>query len=405
MSHFATNLLAASLLVLAVLVLRHPVARLFGARAAFALWLVPGIRLLMPPLPAMDGLSSAAAPGVIDLSIVVRQVSDPTTQSGVNWILWALGAAAFLAYHLVAHLLFLRRALCDGRPFDAPGATCDVITSAAVDGPAATGLVHRLILLPTDFETRFSPEQQRIALLHETLHHRRGDLWASALALVGAAALWFNPLTYLALGAFRRDMEAACDASLLATPGASDPATYGETILRSAARPVPRSLCALTSLDELKGRLTMLNANHGTPARLAGLGVVGALTAAGIAIGAPASANHPEGEHKTVERKIVIHNGADGPAGATWEGKDGEVRDIKCPGTLTVIESSPTGAAEKKQQAKLAFCSKSADRADVVAGLEKALANLRNDSEMDAAIKADLTAKLSQKIAEVKAGG
>ena len=201
------------------------------------------------------------------------------------------------------------------------------------DGPAATGLIHRLVLLPADFETRFTPEQQRVALLHECLHHRRGDLWASGAALLGAAALWFNPLSYIALGAFRRDMESACDSTVLATPGACDPRSYGETILRSAARPIPRSLCALTSIDELKGRLIMLNATHGSFRRLAGLGIAACVVAGGLALPNPAIAQDKK-EETVIEKKIIMHGDGKGEH-AKHEG----MHEMKCPGTMTTIES------------------------------------------------------------------
>src|SRR5205085_12271808 len=163
--------------------------------------------------------------------------------------LWLAGAALYLAVQLIRHQRFVARALRAGRPLQIPGIAYDVISSAAVHGPMATGLVHPLILVPSNFAVRFNAEQQRLALLHEQMHHRRGDIWASAAALSITALLWFNPIVHLALGAFRRDMEAACDARVLADTGLGAAPAYAETILRCAATPVPRSLCALTAID------------------------------------------------------------------------------------------------------------------------------------------------------------
>ena len=42
---------AVSALVLLVLIIRQPVAKIFGARAAYTLWALPLIRLVLPPLP------------------------------------------------------------------------------------------------------------------------------------------------------------------------------------------------------------------------------------------------------------------------------------------------------------------------------------------------------------------
>ena len=394
MSALATNLIGASLLLALVLLIRAPVAKAFGARAAYALWLAPAIRLVIPPLPAMP--ADLAAVGSSTWTVIVEPVSGAVPQTTtIDWAaMWMIGAVAFLAVHLVRHWLFLHRALRVGRPFSAAGIDCDMVITRAVEGPAATGLVHRLILLPADFETRFTPEQQRVALLHEWLHHRRGDLWASAAALLGAAALWFNPLTYVALGAFRRDMESACDSSVLATPGACDPRSYGETILRSAGRPIPRSLCALTSLDELKGRLMMLNAKHGSFRRLSGFAIAASMALGGLAISAPAAADETK-ERTVTEKRVVIHQ----------DGKHaGHLRDgerMKCPGQMTVVESA-SGTEQKKEQHKIAICSASGDKAEIAAGLEKALNNVGKDGEMDPAVRADLTAKLRAKIAELR---
>ena len=44
------TLLATSGLILLVLLIREPVRKHFGARVAYGLWLIPALRLVMPPL-------------------------------------------------------------------------------------------------------------------------------------------------------------------------------------------------------------------------------------------------------------------------------------------------------------------------------------------------------------------
>ena len=393
MSVLAGNLLGASLLLALVLLIRRPVARHFGARAAYALWLAPALRLFMPPLP---DLGPPAAPSAgVGYSLLVQPAAAAASAAPLPWpAIWAAGAALFLAVHLVRHALFVRRALRHGRPYAGAAIACDAVITPAVEGPAATGLVHRLVLLPADFEQRFTPEQQRLALLHEWQHHCRGDIWASAAALVGAAALWFNPLTYVALGAFRRDMESACDRSVLSAPGACDPLAYGQTILASAARPIPRSLCALTSLDELKGRLTMLDTNHGSLRQLAGLGLAFAVTLGGMTFAGPALADEPRKE--VIEKRVII---SDGSGKHAAHGAD--VR-MSCPGEKISVESTVAGTDQEKNQAKIVICSKGGDRAKAAEGLERALADIEKNDDMNPAIRADITAKLKAKIAELR---
>ncbi|MES2902635.1 MAG: M56 family metallopeptidase [Pseudomonadota bacterium] len=399
MSWIAGNLLVASLLILVVLAIRRPVARHFGARAAYALWLAPALRLVWPPMPS--NLSPTPAAGEAVTWVLETSRSIGGTSDSFPWLLaiWIVGAMVALAFHLASHHHFMRKALAVGRPFPVDGTEIDTIATAAVDGPMATGLIHPL-LVPDDFEQRFTPEQRRFALLHEQYHHERGDIWASAVALLTASILWFNPFAWLALGAFRRDMESACDASLLSTAGADAAPAYAETILRCAARPVPRSLCALTSIDELKGRLTMLASNHKKSTRIAGLMLAGGLVLGGT-LAVPAMADEPKTTQTTEIRK-VIHNG---PAikGATR--KDGQEMKVDCPGELTVIEATAGDSPDKKEKAKMVFCSKSGDKTEMAAGLEKALSRIEGDKEMNAALRADVSAKLRARIAELRSGG
>ena len=260
----------------------------------------------------------------------------------------------------------------------------------------ATGLIHPLILVPQDFAARFTPEQRRFALWHEQLHHRRGDLLASAAALLTVSILWFNSFAWLALGAFRRDMESACDASLLDCAGRAAAPACAETILRCAARPVPRSLCALTSIDELKGRLRMLSSNHGKIAKVAGLLLAGGLVVAGT-IAVPALADDGKPNTQTVEVRKVIHDGPGKPG-------DGEAMMKSCPGQ--VIEVSADGAVDsgRKESQKIKLCLKVGTRAETATRLEGVIADIDKDGDMDAGVKAELKSKLTAKIAELRVG-
>ena len=392
-----------SLLLLLVLALRRPVARQFGASAAYALWLAPLARLVAPVLAAMIPAGERAAqagPAPMPEIVIMRL---PAT-SAFDWLawalgLWAVGGLAFLAVQLLRHQLFMRRALSNGAVLTLPGIRYDVVASEAVDGPMATGLIHPLILVPADFATRFTAEQQRLALLHEQLHHQRGDIWASAAALIVAALLWFNPIAHLALGAFRRDMEAACDSTVLAEVRPEEARVYAETILRSAIRPVPRSLCALTVIDELKGRLTMLNLTHGRSRKLAGLILAGAISASGVAIAAPTE-GAGEPETRKFEKKIVIHE-RDGDKDVLVR-REGEFRELKCDGEKFEAGAS-SGSNERKEQIKFLICARGGE--SLLPALEKAEAELQKSDEMPAARKAEILTQIRAKIAELRARG
>lgn len=402
MSGWAIDMLiATTALVALVLLIRRPVANLFGARAAYALWLAPALRLVMPPLPS--------APAIIPLDvvksvphyfIVTRPVEDPAAISLglILGIVWLGGALIYLLVHWARHDAFLSDAIAHGRPLDIDGVPYDVIASSRVQGPMATGLIHPMILVPRDFAERFTPKQQSFALLHEQLHHRRGDIWAAAAALVLTSLHWFNPLIHMAVGAFRRDMEAACDSSVLDKTGANAAPDYAQTILRCAAQPGPRSLCALTSIDELKGRLMMLKLNHGPMRRAVGLALASAIALGGLATVSVAHEN--AADEKVFEKKIVIRDvkGKDGAATAHAD----ELPN--CPGQTFEVNTGPakTGAA-KTEQSKFVLCAAKGE--SLLAALEKAEGDLQKSTDMPAEHKSEVLAKIRAKIAELRAKG
>ena len=131
-----------------------------------------------------------------------------------------------------------------------------VYLSPAVSGPMAAGIFKRRIFLPLDFRTRYTPAEQRLALLHEGAHHDRGDLIANFAGLAVVALHWWNPVAHIAWRAFRADQELACDATVLA--GDADRAAYGSAVLKSACDRAPTAACAMNQKRQLKQRITMM---------------------------------------------------------------------------------------------------------------------------------------------------
>ena len=401
----AQSALATSLLILVVLLIRRPVADAFGARAAYALWLAPAARAVLPPisLPTIPLPVEPAISGTANYAIIAT----PAAEAGLPWmevavVLWLAGAVVYLAIHWWRHQRFLADAINYGRPLHIAGVDYDVVASPTIEGPLATGLIHPLILVPDDFQERFTPDQQRLALLHEQSHHRRGDIWASLAAMLLTAFLWFNPFAHMALRAFRRDMEAACDARVIAEAGQGTASPYAETILRSVSRPAPRSLCALTAVDELKGRLTMLTKSHGAGRKLAGMILAAGLSIGGLTLATPAAADEPKSEDGREVRRIEIREYKGDKSVIEKEGKDGHLLAMNCPGERVEI-GSEGGSDTKKDNIKMVFCAAKGE--SMVAALEKAAADIEKKDEMPAERKADMLTKLRAKIAELRAKG
>ena len=405
----AETLIATAVLIAVVLVIRKPVARTCGARAAFALWLAPLLRLLMPPLPV-----SGAAPDILIetreaavQAVAPVQSALPSLTTAVL-LLWIAGVIAFLGLHLVSYAGFVARADENGHAIaDADAGDIRIIETSEVTGPAAAGLLVRRIFVPRGFSDTFSPDERRLALKHEMLHHRRGDLWASAAALIVLSLHWFNPLAYAAHRAFRRDLEAACDADLLAGAGGAERQLYARTILRCAARSIPQPICALTDTQELKGRLEMMKREFSFVRRAFGGAVATALAAGGLLIALPAAAqqtpqaNQPAQE-RTEIRKVIMHgDGKDTERVLSPEMKD---KIAKCQGEKVEANADIKNEG-KTQRSRILICAKPGEsKAELAQSLEKALGRIEGESEMTPEAKAQIVAQLRAKIAELRAG-
>ena len=394
------TLVATSLLMAAVLLLRAPVARVFGARAAFALWLAPAVRLLLPPLP--DG---GPIPEIIILTAPGAAAGAPTTgYTLVDLLLaiWLGGAAVFLILHALQHHWFVADAIATGTRLSIHASGPELIESPAVEGPIATGVIRQRIFIPTGFSERLTEEQQRLALAHERLHHRRGDLFALAASLVVLALHWFNPLAHYAHRAFRRDLEAACDAELIERIGGEERADYARAIVGCAAVPVPRAICTLTTIDDLKRRLTMLDWNHGKFSRTLGLGCAVALATAGLSLGTANAATQDKDSVTTekVEKRVIIRE----VDGSKREPLSAEMREkiAKCEGQPFEANADLKGADGKQQRTRVVLCTKGGDPKMTAERLEKAATRIEGDSEMPAEAKAKILTELRAKIAELR---
>lgn len=296
-------LIASTLLMAAVLLVREPVRKAFGPQLAYALWALPLLRLMLPPMP--ESWRQAATPISRAGETITVYVTDPGSHAVTTGLaapashhpslglimagLWGAGAAAFLLWHLVQHTRFCRRMIGTGeRLADEQGVR--VIASAAAPGPLAFGIVRRYVAFPRDFAGRYDADERALALAHEIGHHQRGDLIANWAALFVLALHWFNPVAWRAFRAFRADQELANDARVLAGRSPTDRHIYACAIVKAAHGGAVSAACHLHSITDLKGRLKMLATSPKSRRRLAsGAATIGVLLATGLGLTASGS--------------------------------------------------------------------------------------------------------------------
>ena len=288
-------LIASALLMALVLAVRTPVRNAFGPQVGYMLWLLPLLRLVLPPLP--DGLRQAAVTPISraseTITIFVADGAAPATAApaaagpSIGLIvggLWALGALGFLLWHLAGHSRFCRRLIGSAASIEELGGI-RVIASEAAPGPLAFGIVRRYVAFPLDFADRYDADERELALAHEIGHHQRGDLIANWIALAVLAVHWFNPIAWRAFRAFRADQELANDARVLAGRSVIDRHAYACAIVKAAHGGAVSAACHLHTIDDLKGRIRMLSTSPRSRRRLVmGGTLVSTLVLAGLGL-------------------------------------------------------------------------------------------------------------------------
>lgn len=243
------TLLWTGVLISAVLLLRRPVARMLGSRAAYALWALPMARLLLPPLVLPAWMAPAPREPEAFLSISVEtgpalagsaeQIAEPVAAaSAIAWdavllALWLAGAAIFLARRYALYFQMRRDLLARARPVGETG-TVRLVETPDTDGPVAFGVLDKVVALPEGFMTAPDRTARDMAIAHELAHHRGRDLLCNMLVQPLFAIHWFNPLSVMGWNALRRDQEAACDARVIATCPNEGRAAYAAVIARFA---------------------------------------------------------------------------------------------------------------------------------------------------------------------------
>lgn len=305
-------MVGSTFLMLLVLAARRPVTRWFGAEWAYALWLLPVLRLVIPPLPA-NPLPVSTVTVVMPVMERLATPAPAAVAAGGSgeWLavllaVWAGGAAIFAIWQQSTYSAFQLHLGPDATPADPPlYGGIKVVESDAVDGPIAVGLLDRRIVVPLDFAVRYNAGERRLALEHELIHHRRFDLWWNFVALFVLALNWFNPIAHFAFRAFRADQELACDAAVTRR-SPEHRHDYACALVKSASRPGLIAACPLNHAAFLKRRLKMMKQHRGGWGRTAGgiaaLALVGTV---GLALSSPGVAK----TDKDAAPRLVLRTG------------------------------------------------------------------------------------------------
>ena len=259
---------AASWLIVVILLLR-PLLKKFAPRWVLcALWAVVAVRLVCPvmlhsdlsvyrlagdavnangqvtyfedtgfcgdvsyrPATLLPGVSTpTVTPSTVDDSApevsadAVVQPSTPSRFVDMNLlsIAWAVGIYIIVMAALAGYLS-LRSAVAASIPLEGNVYLCDNIKSPFILG----------VFRPRIYLTSGMDEAARDCVLrHERAHLRRWDHVWKPLGFVLLAVYWYNPLVWVAYILFCRDMELACDERVIRDMAAEERAAYSQALL------------------------------------------------------------------------------------------------------------------------------------------------------------------------------
>ena len=216
MSEFLQNLLTSSIhgsiVILAVILLRL-VLRKTPKKYICLLWLLAGIRLLMP--------------------IAIR--SELSLQPEFNlpgWNLpallpWVWGAVAvcFGIYSLVSYLKLKAKVREAVRIRG--GWECDKIETAFI-----LGFIKPRIYIPMGMNR----QARKHILAHERTHLDKGDHWIKMIGFLALALHWFNPLVWIAYILLCKDIEMACDERVVQFMELEERKSYSAALLSCSSR-------------------------------------------------------------------------------------------------------------------------------------------------------------------------
>ena len=217
MAQFMSNLLTASIhgsiVILAVILLRL-LLRKTPKKYICLLWLLAGIRLLMPIEIHSD--LSLQPEFVLPL--------DWNLPGFLPWV-WGIVAICFGIYSMVSYIKLKTKVREAVRIRG--GWECDKIDTAFI-----LGFIKPRIYIPMGMNQK----ARKHILEHERTHLDKGDHWIKMIGFLALALHWFNPLVWIAYILLCKDIEMACDERVVQFMELEERKSYSAALLSCSSR-------------------------------------------------------------------------------------------------------------------------------------------------------------------------
>ena len=258
----------ASLIIIVVIICRSLFINRLPKKVFLVLWFVVLIRLLVPySFPSITSIYSLAGQNkfimdkaeslanrnskkkkqekntaTIKNNIIKKQIENIAgTGSSFIWIfVWIAGIIVCAAVFIMAYILCYKR-FGISLPVSNPVAEewlkshkcarkISIRQSCLAKSPLSYGILHPVILMPetTSWE---NTEHIQYILEHEFVHIKRFDAATKLFLIIAVSLHWFNPLVWVMYTLLNRDIELACDETVIKHFGEKSKKSYAMLLI------------------------------------------------------------------------------------------------------------------------------------------------------------------------------
>lgn len=278
--------------IIAIVIIRAITINRLPKKTFLVLWMLALLRLLLPfSIPSVFSVYTFISGNVSTPEFSVTETGDtaqnaqmenpivtmPGTeplQSGVQlsvstlFIIWCVGMIVLAIFFVISYLHCLRKfqtALLVRDPYAEQWLKEHSLKrklllrqSDEILAPLTYGIFRPVILMPknTDWENR---KELQFILTHEYVHVCRFDAVTKLILSAALCVHWFNPFVWVMYFLFNRDIELACDESVLGLLGTQSKADYSLMLINMETRKSGLSpLCNNFCKNAIEERITAI---------------------------------------------------------------------------------------------------------------------------------------------------
>ena len=203
--------------------------------------------------------------------VVIQGIEQPVTNIpfvSVWFVVWCIGMILFAGFFIVSYLrcrIEFRTALPVNNAYveqwikERPlRRRISIKQSDRISTPLTYGILHPVILMPKQTDWK-NIEQLRYIFSHEYMHIYHFDTVKKLIAAYALCIHWFNPFVWVMFLLFNRDIELACDESVIRQFGDKAKSAYSLMLISMEAKKSGLSpLCNNFSKNAIEERITAI---------------------------------------------------------------------------------------------------------------------------------------------------